>query len=108
VESQLNNFKTKAPQGGLVLRLGYFGLDRKVNDLFVKKKSRVLLMTAENPRPEFDAHLLYKDRIDLGYAFGDACVQIDGYPIPLFPPSGIVKAVTYECLNLEVLSLLGK
>jgi hypothetical protein len=108
VESQLNNFKTKAPQGGLVLRLGYFGLSPKVDDLFKAKKSRVLLMAAENPRSDFAEHLNYPDRLDLGLAFGDACVPIEGYPIPLFPPSGIVKAAAYECLNLEVLYLLGK
>jgi hypothetical protein len=108
VESQLNNFKTKAPQGGLVLRLGYFGLSPKVDDLFKAKKSRVLLMAAENPRPEFSSHLNYSDRLDLGLAFGDACVPIEGYPIPLFPPSGIVKSAAYESLNLEVLRLLSK
>ena len=47
-------------------------------------------------------------RLDLGLAFGDACVPIEGYPIALFPPSGIVKAAAYESLNLEVLRLLGK
>ena len=108
VESQLNNFRTKAPQGGLVLRLGYFGLSPKVDDLFKAKKSRGLLMTAENPRPDFAAHLNYPGRLDLGLAFGDACVPIEGYPIPLFPPSGIVKSAAYESLNLEVLRLLGK
>jgi hypothetical protein len=106
VESQLNNFKTKAPQGGLVLRLGYFGLSSKVDNLFKAKKSRVLLMAAENPRADFAAHLNYPDRIDLGLAFGDACVPIEGYPIPLFPPSGIIKAAAYEALNLEVLQRL--
>ncbi|MBT4223083.1 MAG: hypothetical protein HOD72_01320 [Opitutae bacterium] len=106
VQSQLNNFKTKAPQGGLVLRLGYFGLSPKVDNLFKAKKSRVLLMAAENPRADFAAHLNYPDRVDLGLAFGDACVPIDGYPIPLFPPSGIVKAAAYETLNLEVLHRL--
>jgi len=108
VESQLNNFKKKAPPGGLVLRLGYFGLSPKVDDLFKAKKSRVLLMAAENPRSDFASHLNYPDRLDLGLAFGDACVPIKGYPIPLFPPSGIVKAAAYESLNLEVLRLLRK
>ena len=108
VESQLNNFKKKAPPGGLVLRLGYFGLSPKVDDLFKAKKSRVLLMAAENPRSDFASHLNYPGRLDLGLAFGDACVPIEGYPIALFPPSGIVKAAAYESLNLEVLRLLGK
>jgi len=106
VDSQLNSFKTKAPQGGLVLRLGYFGLSPKVNDLFQAKKTRVLLMTAENPRADFAAHLDYPNRVDLGLAFGDACVPIEGYPIPLFPPSGIVKAAAYESLNVEILDRL--
>tara|TARA_B100000674_G_scaffold77763_1_gene54094 strand:- start:834 stop:3275 length:2442 start_codon:yes stop_codon:yes gene_type:complete len=106
VDSQLNSFKTKAPQGGLVLRLGYFGLSPKVDDLFQAKKSRVLLMTAENPRADFAAHLDYPNRVDLGLAFGDACVPIEGYPIPLFPPSGIVKAAAYESLNVEILHRL--
>ena len=65
-------------------------------------------MAAENPRPDFSAHLNYPDRLDLGLAFGDACVPIEGYPIPLFPPSGIVKAAAYESLNQEVLRLLRK
>jgi len=108
VESQLNNFKKKAPPGGLVLRLGYFGLSPKVDDLFKAKKNRVLLMAAENPRSDFASHLNYPSRLDLGLAFGDACVPIEGYPIALFPPSGIVKAAAYESLNLEVLRLLGK
>ena len=106
VESQLNSFKTKAPQGGLVLRLGYFGLSPKVDDLFKLKKSRVLLMTAENPRADFASHFNYPDRLDLGMAFGDACVPIEGYPIALFPPSGIIKAAAYESLNVEILHRL--
>jgi hypothetical protein len=63
-------------------------------------------MTAENPRADFAAHLDYPNRVDLGLAFGDACVPIEGYPIPLFPPSGIVKAAAYESLNVEILDRL--
>ena len=106
VQSQLDNFRKNAPVGGLVLRLGSFGLSPKVDDLFKLKKSRVLLMTAENPRADFSSHFNYPDRLDLGVAFGDACVPIEGYPIPLFPPSGIVKAVAYESLNVEILHRL--
>jgi len=106
VDDQMKSFTDKAPKGGLVLRLGHFGLSPKVNALFKAKKSRVLLMTAQNPRPDFASHLNYPDRVDLGLAFGDACVPVEGYPIPLFPPSGIVKAAAYECLNIEVLDRL--
>ena len=103
LESQLNNFKKKSTRDGLVLRLGYFGLSNKIDALFKEKKNRVLLMTAENPLPEFSSYLNYPERVDLGLAFGDACVPIEGYPIPLFPPSGVVKAVAYEALNIEIL-----
>ena len=103
LESQLNNFKKKSTRNGLVLRLGYFGLSNKIEALFKEKKNRVLLMTAENPLPEFSSYLNYPERVDLGLAFGDACVPIEGYPIPLFPPSGVVKAVAYEALNIEIL-----
>ena len=103
LESQLNNFKKKSTRDGLVLRLGYFGLSNKIDALFKEKKNRVLLMTAENPLPEFSSYLNYPERVDLGLAFGDACVPIEGYPISLFPPSGVVKAVAYEALNIEIL-----
>ena len=106
LEYQMNNFTKNAAKGGLVLRLGYFGLDRKVDALFKSNKSRVLLMTGENPLPEFSSYLTYPDRVDLGFAFGGACVPVKGYPIPLFPSTGIVKAAAYECLNIEVLDRL--
>ena len=102
VASQINRFRKNAPDGGLVLRLGYFGLYPEVQELFDEKKSRVLLMTSENPLPEAASHLDYPVWLDLGCAFGDACVPIEGYPIPLFPPSGVMQAVAYECLNVEV------
>ena len=39
--------------------------------------------------------------IDLGFAFGDACVAVDGYPIRIFPPSGILQLVAYDAIAAE-------
>jgi len=66
----------------------------------------VLHITAENPRPESQPPTNFPVNIDMGYAFGDACVKIDGYPLKLFPPSGIMQVVAYESINVEVLSRL--
>ena len=44
--------------------------------------------------------------IDLGFAFSDSCVSIDGYPLCLFPPSGIAQVVAYESIQTEM-ALLG-
>jgi hypothetical protein len=38
----------------------------------------------------------------MGYAFGDACVPIPGYPIRILPTSGAMQVAAYECLNVEV------
>ncbi len=45
--------------------------------------------------------------IDTGWDFGDACVQIAGYPIRVFPPSGVMQIVAYESVNVEVLTRLA-
>ena len=42
--------------------------------------------------------------IDMGYAFGDACVAIDGYPLRVLPPSGVMQIAAYEAINVEVLA----
>ena len=42
----------------------------------------------------------------MGWEFGDACVTIKGYPIKLFPPSGVMQLVAYEAVNVEVLARL--
>jgi len=107
VESQMANFAKNAPDGGLVLRLGYLGLHRDVAEPFRKKKSRVIHITAENPRPEFRVPADLPVDIDMGYAFGDACVRVEGYPLLLFPASGVMQLVAYESVNVEVLSRLA-
>lgn len=105
VESQIQSFSKDTPDGGLVLRLDAYGLHRSVDELFQKKKQRVLLITSENPRPEFTVPASYARKVDMGYAHGDACLWIDGYPIPILAPSGVMQVAAYEALNAEVLHL---
>ena len=92
----------KTPDGALVLRLGYVGLHQDLDALFRRKKQRVMLITAENPRAEFAVPASYEPRVDPGFAFGDACVALDGYPIPILPPSGVIQVAVYESINVAV------
>ena len=39
---------------------------------------------------------------DLGFAFGDACVTIDGYPIRVLPPSGVVQLAAFGAIDAEM------
>ena len=102
VESQMSDFEKKTPDGALVLRLDSNGLHRSVHELFARKHQRVLLLTAENPRPEFAIPADSDLRADLGFTFGDACVSLDGYPISILPPSGVMQIAAYEAVNVEV------
>ena len=99
--SQMTSYE-KTPDGALVLRLGYVGLHRDLHALFQRKQQRVMLIAAENPRAEFAIPAGYELRVDPGFAFGDACVSIPGYPIPILPPSGVMQVAAYECINVEV------
>jgi hypothetical protein len=105
--SQVDDVRKSVPDGGLVLRLGYFGEDQPGRDLFAEKKLRLIMMNNENPTPgmELPKDLLLS--IDMGMAFGDACVTVEGYPIPILPPSGVVQIVAYEAINTEVLARQG-
>ena len=104
VESQMQSFAKDTPDGGLILRLDASGLHRSVNELFQRKKQRVLLITSENPLPENAIPASFSRRVDMGYAHGDACVWLDGYPIPILPPSGVMQVAAYEALSAEVLA----
>ncbi len=104
VEAQMKSFEKETPDGGLVLRLDAYGLHREVAALFQRKHQRVLLITGENPRPEFAIPATLTPYVDLGFAFGDACVWLEGYPIPILPPSGAMQVAAYESINVEVLA----
>jgi hypothetical protein len=98
----MTSYEKTTPDGALVLRLDANGLHRSVHELFQRKRQRILLITAENPRPEFSVPAEYGLRVDPGFAFGDACVYVEGYPIPILPPSGVMQVAAYEAINVEV------
>lgn len=104
VPSQMTDYEKKTPDSALVLRLDAYGLHRTVHDLFQRKKQRVLLLTGESPDPNFAVPATYQPRVDLAFAHGDACVWIEGYPIPILPPSGVMQVAAYEAINVEVLA----
>jgi len=116
IERQVKQYIEKSSDGALVLRMGYCGMDSTERDVFTQKKQRVMLVSAETPRGgEFSTFLGSTllgvpgdvlTYVDMGYAFGDACVAIKGYPIRILPPSGIMQLVAYECINVETLSRL--
>lgn len=47
------------------------------------------------------------DRLDMGYAHGDACVRIPGYPIPILPPSGVLQVAACESISTEAVARIG-
>ncbi|HVF11160.1 MAG TPA: hypothetical protein VNA16_10175 [Abditibacteriaceae bacterium] len=97
------------PDKALVLHVGYTGSHPNVAEALRKKQQRVMLITTrDDPRPEMQLPDDLLTVIDMGWAFGDACVEIDGYPIRVFPPSGVMQLVAYEAVNVEVLALLAK
>ena len=97
----------KTPDRALVLRLGYHGLHKDEAALLAKKKQRVILVTMQTPRAEFQPPAgLAQGSIDMGWKYGDAAVAIDGYPIQILPPSGVMQIVAYQSINAEVLARL--
>jgi hypothetical protein len=94
------------PEGALVLRLGYGGLDTKAAEIYAGKKQRVILISVPDERPEFQATKDVLMNIDMGWEYGDALLSIPGYPVKLIPPSGIMQIVAYESVNVEVLARL--
>jgi hypothetical protein len=105
-------YVAKMPRDSLTLVLSYCGFHKEAWATFMGAgQKRLLLVTSENdPRqyPELEGP---REEclavIDMGHAFGDACTRIDGYPIRVFPPSGIMQAVAYEAVNVEVLAKIG-
>ncbi|MDB6173876.1 MAG: hypothetical protein JWL59_3187 [Chthoniobacteraceae bacterium] len=100
-EAQMQDYE-KTPENALVLRLGEWGLDRSLHDLFQKKHQRVMIVTGENPRPEFAVPSGYSLQATYGASFGDACVWLEGYPMPILPPSGVMQIAAFESINVEV------
>lgn len=108
VSSQVASVQGKVPDRSVVVRLGYFGEAPVGKELFAKKRFRLATwIGAENPDPTCQPPADARSTIDIGAAFGDACVPIPGYPLPMCPPSGIMQVVAYEAVNVEVLAALG-
>jgi len=106
-EDQIKRFNQNTAEGGLVLRLGYSGMSRKEQDIFAAKKQRVLLISTLNPNEDAKIPATIPLFIDMAWAYGDTTVSVPGYPIKLFPPSGIMQAVAYESVNVGVLAALA-
>lgn len=106
LEGQRNDFRAHAADGALVLRLGYHGIDPEAKALFKEKKNRFICLAGENLDP---AWAMPKDslvNINLFWAFGDACVTIEGFPFPVYAPSGILQAAAYSAICAEVAARL--
>jgi len=97
----------KTPDKALALHLAYSGQFKTDQAYLKKKQQRVILITSENPRPEWKLPDDLLTRIDTGWEFGDAAVSIPGYPIRALPPSGVMQLIAYETVNVEVLSRLA-
>ena len=114
VPYETRDYLSRLPKdhGSLVLVLAYCGFHKEQWATLVGAgQNRILLVTSEvDPQvfPELDGP---RDEclatIDMGHAFGDACTRIEWYPFPVFPPSGIMQAVAYEAVNVEVLAKIG-
>ena len=102
LESQIKEYSSKTPNGALVLALGYHGVDPREIELWKRKSQKVILMSGEHPDPTWQPGQGLEQSIDLGFAFGDACVTLEAYPIRLFAPSGIMQLVAYEAILAEV------
>lgn len=106
-DDQINRYNANTPEGALVLRLGYSGMSQKEHDIFAAKKQRVLLISTPNPNEDAKIPADIPLLIDMEWAYGDATVSLEGYPIKLFPPSGIMQDVAYESVNVAVLGQLA-
>ena len=92
------------PDGALVLRVGYLGQHPADAQLFRDKRQRVIHLAGDagdDPahRPNPAAQVC---SVDLGFAFGDACVRLDGYPIRILAPSGVAQLAAYGAIAAQV------
>jgi len=108
LDAQRKAFRERTPDGALVIRLGYHGLDARALVLLREKKQRLVLLAGESEDPAWQPPRDVLVYVDLGWAFGDACVSVEGYPFPLFAPSGIMQAVAYEAIHAEVTARAGE
>ncbi|MEO8204935.1 MAG: hypothetical protein ABI615_02055 [Chthoniobacterales bacterium] len=110
--SSMLQYVKKTPNDALVLRVDHTGMHFNDWCVYVGKNQRVIHLSGPNDpkiRPDMQPP---KDwplvSIDMGYEFGDAIVSIEGYPFKVFPASGVMQTVAYECINIEALNRLHK
>jgi len=96
------------PEGRQVLRLGYFGESAEARQILQEQKLRLIYICGNNPRPGFQIPEECILKIDMCAPFGDSCVTIKDYPIPILPASGVMQVVAYEAVNTEVLARLAQ
>jgi hypothetical protein len=95
---QVEHYRKTTPDGALVLSLGYHGLDPIEAKLWQEKHQHVIHLCGDHPDPPWRDFTGTLDRIDLGFAFGDACVTIDGYPLRVGAPSGVLQLAAYDAI----------
>ena len=103
-EPSIATWRTGTPDGALVLRVGYLGQHPADAQAFRDKKQRVIHLAGhpgDDPayRPDPAAQAC---SVDLGFAFGDACVNVEGYPIRILPPSGVAQLAAYGAIAAQV------
>ena len=97
----------QTPDHALALHISDGGQRQEDQEYLRQKQQRVMLITAENPRPEYQLPDDLLNVIDMGWEHGDAAVSIPGYPIRALPPSGVMQLIAYETVNVEVLARLA-
>ncbi len=105
LETQVESFDSGVPDGAQVIALGYHGHDPIERELWQRKNLRVIHFSGDHPDPQWRQYRWMPQHIDLGYAFGDACVSVDDYPIRLFAPSGIAQLIAYQAILAELTEL---
>jgi hypothetical protein len=105
LDSQIQSYVKKTPDEALVLSLGYQGLDPKGAAVWREKKQRVIHLAGEHPDAAWRDRSGLIDWINLGFAFGDACVTIESYPARAFAASGVTQLAAYMAVDAEVRAL---
>jgi hypothetical protein len=93
-------YRKAAPRGGLVLRLGGIGRIPGEVELFRELGQRVMYFSGHHPAGRAPARDAVVD-VEWGYAFGDACVSVPGYPIRILPPSGVVQLAAFGAVDAQ-------
>jgi hypothetical protein len=108
LQSQLDQYAKNTPDEALVVALGYHGVDARSVAVWQRKKQRVIHMAGAPADPARVVRADLLQSIDLGFEFGDAYLSIDGYPIRILPPSGIMQLVAYDAIAAEANAIIAR